>query len=49
MRRILLLVVFVAAIPLLGYSQTEQSTKTKPTAPAGEQSSAVEQALIQLN
>lgn len=47
MRKILLLVVFVAATPLLGYSQTEQGTKTKPT--AGDQGSSVEQALIQLN
>ena len=49
MRRILLLVVFVAATPLLGYSQTEQGTKTKPAASAGEQDSTAEQALIQLN
>jgi ketosteroid isomerase-like protein len=43
MKRILFLVVFIAATPLLGYSQTEQGTKT------GGQGSAVEQALIQLN
>ncbi|MGH9882101.1 MAG: nuclear transport factor 2 family protein [Pyrinomonadaceae bacterium] len=47
MRSILLLVVFAATIPLLANGQTEP--KTKPTAPAGQQSSAVEQALIRLD
>ncbi len=47
MRSILLLAVLAAAIPLLSNGQTEP--KTKPPAPAGQQTGAVEQALIRLD
>ena len=47
MRSILLFAVLAAAIPLLANGQTEP--KTKPTAPAGPQTDAVEQALIRLD
>jgi Domain of unknown function (DUF4440) len=47
MRSTLLFVVFAAAISLIAKAQTEP--KAKPTAPAGQQSGAVEQALIKLD
>jgi hypothetical protein len=47
MRSILLFVLVAAAIPLLANGQTEP--KTKPTAPGGPQTGAVEQALIKLD
>jgi hypothetical protein len=49
MRSILLLAVFMAAVPLLVYGQTDPDAQTKPTPSAGQQSGAVEQALIRLD
>jgi ketosteroid isomerase-like protein len=49
MRRIVLLAVFTAAIPLLVYGQTDPGAQTKPTPSASQPSGAVEQALIQLD
>jgi ketosteroid isomerase-like protein len=49
MRRIVLLAVFTAAVPLSVYSQTDPGAQTKPVPAAGQQSGAVEQALIKLD
>jgi ketosteroid isomerase-like protein len=49
MRRFFLLAVFTAAIPLFVYGQTEPGAQTKPVPAAGQQSGAVEQALIKLD
>jgi ketosteroid isomerase-like protein len=49
MRRIVLLAVFTAAIPLLVYGRADPGAQTKPTPSAGQQSGAVEQALIKLD
>jgi hypothetical protein len=49
MRRIFLLAVFTAAVPLFVYSQTDPGAQTKPVPAAGQQSGAVEQALIKLD
>jgi hypothetical protein len=48
MRRILLCALFTAAIPFVVSPQADP-TKTKPTAPAGQQMGAVEQALLKLD
>ena len=49
MRRFFLLAVFIAAVPLFVYGQTEPGAQTKPVPAAGPQSGAVEQALIKLD
>ena len=49
MRRFFLLAVFIAAVPLLVYGQTDPGAQTKPTPAASQQSGAVEQTLIQLD
>ena len=49
MRRFFLLAVFTAAVPLFVYGQTEPGAQTKPVPAAGQQSGAVEQALIKLD
>jgi ketosteroid isomerase-like protein len=49
MRRCFLLAVFIAAVPLFVYGQTEPGAQTKPVSAAGPQSGAVEQALIKLD
>ena len=49
MRRFFLLAVFVVAVPLFVYGQTEPGAQTKPVSAAGPQSGAVEQALIKLD
>jgi ketosteroid isomerase-like protein len=49
MRRIVLLAVFTAAVPLFVYGQTDPGAQTKPVPAAGQQSGAVEQALIKLD
>src|SRR5258705_10832800 len=49
MRRFFLLAVFIAAVPLFVYGQTEPGAQTKPVPAAGQQSGAVEQALIKLD
>src|SRR6266542_6109910 len=49
MRSILLLAVFTAAVPLFVYGQTDPGAQTKPTSSAGQQTGAVEQALIRLD
>ncbi len=43
MRRFFLLAVFIAAVPLFVYGQTEPGAQTKPVPAAGPQSGAVEQ------
>src|SRR4030095_770981 len=49
MRRFFLLAVFIAAVPLFVYAQTEPGAQTKPVPAAGSQGGAVEQALIKLD
>ena len=49
MRRIVLLAVFTVAVPLFVYGQTDPGAQTKPVPAAGQQSGAVEQALIKLD
>ena len=49
MRRFFLLAVFIVAVPLFVYGQTDPSAQTKPVSAAGPQSGAVEQALIKLD
>jgi ketosteroid isomerase-like protein len=41
--------VFIAAVPVFVYGQTEPGAQTKPVSAAGPQSGAVEQALIKLD
>jgi hypothetical protein len=49
MRRLVLLALFTAAIPLLVCGQTDSGAQTRPVPAAAQQSGAVEEALIKLD